>query len=209
MRQGASLSAQQSAAAMDLGRQSTLDSLSLGGQRVNMLQGLADQAFAGQQNMFNMGQNLFNMDLGAAGYEQGRGGGLKGAITGAITGAGAGLQFAQGFGAINNAKALTDSTVTLNKAMPGIMQNMAKTSANMTMQQQPMSPMSIPSADLFQMPYSNAVGYMQPGVPYATGVSNGLQAGTPNPYPGMPAGFDPNSRWNTMKNWWGGSVMDR
>lgn len=98
MRQSASLSAAQSSAAMDLGRQSTMDMLAMRGQQVNTLQGLASQAFSNQQNLFNMGSQIQQMDMGNAQYEQSRGGGWKGGLTGAITGAGAGMQMMTGFG---------------------------------------------------------------------------------------------------------------
>jgi hypothetical protein len=100
MRQTAGMNAAQASAAQDLGRQNTLDTLNLSGQRVNALQGLADQAFAGQQNLFGMGQNLFSMDMGEASYEASRGGGAKGAITGLVSGAGAGLQMMTGLGGL-------------------------------------------------------------------------------------------------------------
>lgn len=111
MRATASLNSQQNSAAMNLGRQATMDRLDLSGQRVNVLQGLAQQAFSGQQTLFNMGGALQQMDSGAAQYEQSRGGGIKGALTGAITGAGAGMQFAQGFANIDNANRLTDAVI--------------------------------------------------------------------------------------------------
>lgn len=98
MRAKAGLAAQQGSAAMELGRQNTLDSLNMGSQRVNLLQGMADQAFQGQRNIFDMGSQIQQMDMASAQYEQSRGGGLKGLLTGAVTGAGAGMQMVSGFG---------------------------------------------------------------------------------------------------------------
>jgi hypothetical protein len=148
MRQSAAMNAQQSSAAMDLGRQSTMDMLSLQGQRVNTLQGLAEQAFAGQQNLFGMGQNLFGMDMGAAQYENSRGGGLKGAITGGITGAGAGLQLATGFSNIANAGKLATAQAgmmnTLAKAAPGLAQMGANLTAREPAQAQAAPQLSAP-----------------------------------------------------------------
>lgn len=165
MRETAGLQAQQQAAAMDLGRQSTLDMLSLQGQRVNTLGNLSAQAFANQSNLFNMNQNLFNMDLSAAGYENSRGGGLKGAISGALTGAGAGLQFATGLGNITNAKNLTDAQVNATNAfakqLPAIATNVSQVAANMT------SP-SVPAYLQPNAAYSGP-GYTNPNSPLATG----------------------------------------
>lgn len=99
-RQQAMLSAQQSAAAVDFGRQATTDMLTLQGQRVDALSGLSQQAFGNQQNLFNMGnqvyQNEWNRAMQTAQYEQSRGGGLSGAITGLTGGLAAGFNVAQG-----------------------------------------------------------------------------------------------------------------
>jgi hypothetical protein len=228
MRQTASLSSQQSSAAMDLGRQSTLDMLNTRGQQTNLLQSLAQEAFSNQNTLFGMGSNIQQMDSNQAQYENSRGGGLKGAITGAITGAGAGLQMAQGFANIDNAGKIADSTASFNKALPGILTNMSKMGANMTgpspasvpMQMAPspsmspyFNPMNFAQNQASAMNYSPMTGYTSPGTSYAQGVSNSLMNGTANPNPTGIAGFDPNSRWNSIKNWWGnmysGSLMDR
>lgn len=105
-RQMAQMQADQSAAAMNLGRQSTTDMLSLQGSRVNTLAGLSQQAFGNQQNVFGMGQQLSQSEwsraLGKASYEQSQGGGFLGGLTGAMGGAAAGLNMAQGMGQMSN-----------------------------------------------------------------------------------------------------------
>jgi hypothetical protein len=104
MRQTASLSAQQNSAAMDLGRQSTIDSLSLQGQQVNTLQGLSQQAFSNQGNLFNMSQTQLQSQLALRDSDKRNGGGgWLGALTGALAGAGAGAQMASGFGGAGGA----------------------------------------------------------------------------------------------------------
>lgn len=153
MRQTASMNAQQSSAAMDLGRQATTDMLSLQGQRVNTLQGLAEQAFAGQQNLFGMGQNLFSMDMGAAQYEQSRGGGLKGAITGAITGAGAGMQMATGFSGMSNATNMTNAGVAAMNRMGAPAPVMGPAPA--------MAPAPVQAAPAFNPAYFNPANFAQ------------------------------------------------
>lgn len=114
-RQSAMLNAQQSSAAVDLGRQSTTDMLGLQGQRVGLLQGLSDQAFGNQQNLFGMGSSALQQDFGrqlaSAQYEQSRGGGIGGALTGMAAGAGAGAQMGQGMNAMSNQSAWTNAGI--------------------------------------------------------------------------------------------------
>ena len=103
-RQSAQLNADQQAAAVGLGRQSSLDTIGLLGQRYGALQGLSQQAFGNQQNLFGMASQQRGQDLqqalGSAQYEASRGGGLQGALTGGISGLSAGITAAGGLQAL-------------------------------------------------------------------------------------------------------------
>ncbi len=132
MRQTATLNSAQYSASMDLGRQSTVDMLGMRGQQVGVLQGMADQAFGNQSNLFNMGSQLQQMDNNAASYESSRGGGLKGAITGGISGAAAGMQMATGFSGMSNATKMTNAMTTDPQSMA---LNNFKMGPNMSMEQ--------------------------------------------------------------------------
>ena len=110
-RQSAQLNADQQAAAVNLGRQSSLDTIGLLSQRYGALQGLSQQAFGNQQNLFGMASQQRGLDLqqrgqdiqqslGAAQYEASRGGGLQGALTGGISGLSAGITAAGGLQAL-------------------------------------------------------------------------------------------------------------
>lgn len=93
-RQQAQLSANQSSAAMGLGLQYTQNSLGLQGQQVGVLQGLSNQAFSNQSNLFQMStgayNNSYDKSMTSLSYENSRGGGSQGMMQGMMQGMGAG-----------------------------------------------------------------------------------------------------------------------
>lgn len=115
-RQSAQINANQSSAAVDLGRQYSTDQIGLLGQQVNTLQGLSQQAFGNQQNLFSMSnqtlQNERSFGMQQAQYEASRGGGFQGALNGIMAGAGAGLQAGQGIQAMQNQTNMTNAQIS-------------------------------------------------------------------------------------------------
>lgn len=126
-RQSSLLNANQSSAAMNLGRQFSLDQIAVGGQQVNTLNSLANQAYANQQNLFQMGQTALagerNYALQSAGYEAQRGGGLLGGLTGAISGASAGLNMAGGISSLIGGQQLRTAQIDNLNAQTGVLQS--------------------------------------------------------------------------------------
>ena len=123
-RQSAQLNANQSSAAVDLGRQYSTDQIGLLGQQVSTLQNLGQQAFTNQGNLFNMSNSTLqserNFGMQNAQYEQSRGGGFAGALNGILAGAGAGLQAGQGLQSMMNQTNMTNAQIGQMQQQSGL-----------------------------------------------------------------------------------------
>lgn len=207
-RQSNQLQADQSSAAGQLGRQFSMDQISLGGQQVNTLQGLSQQAYGNQQNLFNMGQLALTSErenaFKVAGYEAGRGGGVMGAITGALGGASAGISMAGSISSMLGQQALT-------KSAGGLMDAQAK-SIGAGSSYAPMGAQA-PQAAPFQNPgaiypqteqqYINSQGGIFGA--YGAGTAQGAgPGGIPNRYAAGTAINPGQVATQAMQNLWGG-----
>lgn len=102
----AALNAQQQTASLNYAQQLGQQKIGMEQNQVNTLQGLANQAFSGQQSLFGMGQQQQTNAMSNAQYQMSQGGGIKGALTGLAGGAGAGMQMAGGMAQMGASNAM-------------------------------------------------------------------------------------------------------
>lgn len=108
MTMNAGLNAQQQSAAVGYAGQIGQQQLQNQVNSTNTLTGLANTAFSGQQNLFQMGQGIQGSNNQIAQYQQSQGGGLKGALTGLAGGMGAGASMAGGISQMQSAGAMSN-----------------------------------------------------------------------------------------------------